>query len=203
MVNKTEWFSLPAWTVLLFCIFLSACGTYPVSSGLLQKPSKPITSINVLYIESMLKNSDPNGSSQSSLLHGLGYFEIGDVIKAAGPAVLSKYGVTGAVDYLPAQSEGKVKFTEKADGLLILTFTGGQTRSYGGDHAKLTLSALLKNIDGNKVYWRSEYQVGVSRTPFGTMGFDQKLLTELLERIFSDLRKHNLIARQTLMSPAS
>ena len=203
MANKTGCVSLTAWTVLLFCVFLTACGTQPVSSTSFQKPSKPITSINVLYIESMLRNSNSNGSNQSGLLHGLGYFDIGDLIKAAGPAVLSRHGVTGAVDYLPAQSEGKVKFTEKSDGLLTLTFTGGQTRTYGGDEAKLTLIALLRNLDDNKIYWRGEYQVVVKKTPFGAVTFNEKLVTELLEKIFSDMGKHKLITPQTLIPLAS
>jgi hypothetical protein len=193
---------LTAFLLAISAFLLSACGTTPVAVGLIEKPAQPTTAVRVLYIESRLSTgNDILSPTASNTLYRLGYFDIGEKIKNLAPGMLVKRGISADAATMREEvfvgggyRELKANYSDgKPFRVLILHFTKGQSTNYGGAGAVLNLQAAFRDVQNNKLYWKGEYRNSVKQSLFGSVIFDDKFVGEMLNQVFSDMEKFELI----------
>lgn len=194
--------SLSHFLLAVLIFMLSACATTPVAVGLIEKPKEQAKVVRVIYVESRLStNKDTLNPQASNALYRVGYFGIGEKIKNLAPELLAKRGMK--VDAASIKEEvligsgySVLKAKDSDDKplqVLLLSFTKGQTTNYGGAGAVLNLQASFSDAHSNKIYWKGEYKNVVKETLFGGVTFDDKYINEMLNQVFLDMEKSELI----------
>lgn len=186
--------------VLTISQLITACGTVSVSNNLIEKPANTATKINVVYVESNFNESlqCQSCSTPATYLHMLGYFDVNEKIRNLAPALLANRGVSANVLTMSEKDfrNGVAANSFKSSGLdtaLILTFTDGRVSSYGGVGAFMNLSSIYKSSTTNQIYWNGKYTIHVKNTPFINVNFDDKFVSEMLQRIFTDMENNGLL----------
>lgn len=200
-------FRISASLALASTLFLSACGITPLADELVEKPSQPTTAVRVLYIDSRLGAGKEGLSAEAvSTLDRVDYFTLGEKIKRLAPEILAKRGLWS--DALSMKEEvfvksGYKKVTSNYTGkkplrLLFIYFKGGKDTDYDALNAGLNLQVLFRDMKTNTLYWKGEYRYPLKQLPFGGPNLDDKFVKDMLQQIFTDMEKSDLLPPVTV-----
>jgi hypothetical protein len=187
-------------------LLLTACGITPLAEELVEKPSQPTTAVRVLYIDSRLGAGKEGLSAEAvSTLDRVDYFTLGEKIKRLAPEILAKRGLWA--DALSMKEEVFVKngykkvtsnySAKKPLRLLFIYFKNGPNTDYEALNAGLNLQVLFRDMKTNTLYWKGEYRYPLKQLPFGGPNLDDKFVKDMLQQIFADMEKSDLLPPAT------